>query len=182
MFYIIYKKYRLFLCWCPSANLLMHTVLRFHGNIPAEDNEEDRSLCQVHSSRLHNDTHVPCSLQSLHSKGIGMIMSIWNCPWTIRYTIRVSLHPCYQLELVAKSVWGNFSTFPDLVNSYWKDWIFPTEIMINVIATWKLTRWFWLTCATHLQSSDAIWYSNLSYSLIIFPSSELLTCQPLWLD
>ncbi len=23
-----------------------------------------RSLCQVHSKRLHNDTHVPCSLQS----------------------------------------------------------------------------------------------------------------------
>ncbi len=34
-----------------------YTVLRCHGNIPAEDNEEDCSLCQVHSKQLHNDTH-----------------------------------------------------------------------------------------------------------------------------
>ncbi len=38
------------------------------------------SLYQVHSKRLHNGTHVPRSLQSPHSKGIGMITSIWNLP------------------------------------------------------------------------------------------------------
>ncbi len=36
------------------------------------------SLCQVRSKRLHNYTHVPCSLQSPHYKGIGMISSIWK--------------------------------------------------------------------------------------------------------
>ncbi len=57
------------------------TMLRCLGNIPAEDNEEMTPLlCQVHSKRLHNGTHVPCSLQSPHSKGIGMITSIWNLP------------------------------------------------------------------------------------------------------
>ncbi len=40
----------------------------------------DRSLCQVHSKRLHNDTHVSCSLQSPHYKGIGMITSVWKMP------------------------------------------------------------------------------------------------------
>ncbi len=39
-----------------------------------------RSLHQVHSKRLHNDPHVPCSLQRPHSKGIGMITYIWNMP------------------------------------------------------------------------------------------------------
>ncbi len=63
----------------------------------------DRSLHQVHSKRLHNDTHVPCSLQSPHSKGIGMITSIWNCPWTVRYTIRVSLHPYHLVMSMTES-------------------------------------------------------------------------------
>ncbi len=40
----------------------------------------DRSLCQVHFKRLHNDTHVPCSLQSPHYPGIGMIASVWKMP------------------------------------------------------------------------------------------------------
>ncbi len=38
------------------------------------------SVCQVHFKRLNNGSHVPCSLQSPHSKGIGMITSIWNLP------------------------------------------------------------------------------------------------------
>ncbi len=29
---------------------------------------------------LNKDTHMPCSLQSPHSKGIGMITAIWNLP------------------------------------------------------------------------------------------------------
>ncbi len=37
-----------------------------------------RSLRQVHFKQLHNGTLVPCSLQSPHSNGIGMITSIWN--------------------------------------------------------------------------------------------------------
>ncbi len=40
----------------------------------------DHSLCQVHFKRQHNCTHVPWSLQSPHSKGIGMITFIWNLP------------------------------------------------------------------------------------------------------
>ncbi len=60
-------------------------------------------LIMNHSKRQHNDTHVPCSLQSLHSKGIEMITSIWNCPWSAGYTIRVSLHP-YQIIHLS---WGN---------------------------------------------------------------------------
>ncbi len=51
------------------------------------------SLYQVHSKRLHNDTRVPCSLQSPHYKGTGMITSIWNMPVNRSTAIRVSLHP-----------------------------------------------------------------------------------------
>ncbi len=43
MYIKLFKMY-IFLCWCPSVNLLTHTVLRCHGNIPAEDDEEIRSL------------------------------------------------------------------------------------------------------------------------------------------
>ncbi len=54
--------------------------------------EEIRSL-QVHSKRLNNGTQVPCSLQSPHSKGIGMITSIWNLPREPCGSIRVPFHP-----------------------------------------------------------------------------------------
>ncbi len=52
----------------------------------------DHSLCPVHSKWLHNSTHVPCSLQSPHYKGIGMITSIWKMPLNrlIRATCIVS--------------------------------------------------------------------------------------------
>ncbi len=40
----------------------------------------DRSLCQVHFKWLHNDMHMPCSLQSPHYPGIGMITSVWKMP------------------------------------------------------------------------------------------------------
>ncbi len=40
----------------------------------------DRSPCQVHLKPFHNDTHMPCSLQSPHFKGKRMITSIWKMP------------------------------------------------------------------------------------------------------
>ncbi len=52
-----------------------------------------RSLRQVHFKRLHNGTHVPCSLQSLHSNGIGMITYIWNLSENRTVPIRVPSHP-----------------------------------------------------------------------------------------
>ncbi len=73
--------------------LPMHTVLRCHGNIPSEDYEKITLPSPSAFQRLHNDTHVPCSLQSPHSEGIGMITSIRNCPWTVQYMICVLLHP-----------------------------------------------------------------------------------------
>ncbi len=62
------------ICWCTPCNMVtgssqLKIMRKLH-----------RSLCQVHSKRLHNDTHVPCSLQSPHSKGIGMITYIWKMP------------------------------------------------------------------------------------------------------
>ncbi len=75
------KKYIYFLCRCPSANLLLHTVLRCHGTGTSQlkiMRKLNHSLCQVRSKRHHNDTHVPCSLQSPHYKWIGMITSIWE--------------------------------------------------------------------------------------------------------
>ncbi len=62
-----------------TSAVLTHTVLhlRCHGNIPAEEDEEITSLPLT---RLHNGMHVHCSLQSPHTKGIGMITSIWNLP------------------------------------------------------------------------------------------------------
>ncbi len=73
-FFQNFLKYKMFICNSYDNNnkkaFKQRHLLSCHGNIPAEDNEEDRSLCQVHSSRLHNDTHVPCSLQSLKAKCI----------------------------------------------------------------------------------------------------------------
>ncbi len=54
-----------------------------------------RSLRQVHYKRLHNGTHVPCSLQSPHSNGIGMITSIWNLSENRTVPIRVLSHPYF---------------------------------------------------------------------------------------
>ncbi len=58
----------------------------------------DRSLHQVHSKRLNNDTHVPCSLQSPHSKGIGMIASIWNCPQGVRGVLKSLKFSCIKFK------------------------------------------------------------------------------------
>ncbi len=75
-----------FLCRCLSANLLTDTVLHCYGNIPAEDNEEITSLtfCGM---------HLACSLQSPHSKEIGMITSILKLLREPYISIRVTLHP-----------------------------------------------------------------------------------------
>ncbi len=59
-----------------------------------------RSLLQVHFKRLHNGTHVPCSLQSPHSNGIGMITSIWNLSENRMVPIRVPSHPYSTLNSV----------------------------------------------------------------------------------
>ncbi len=52
-----------------------------------------RSCRQVHFKRLHNDTHVPCSLQRPHSNGTGMITSIRNLSENRTVPIRVPSHP-----------------------------------------------------------------------------------------
>ncbi len=51
-------------------------------------------IAKVHFKRWNNCTHVPCSLQSPHSKGIGMITSLFGiCPVnrTVRYAYLATL-------------------------------------------------------------------------------------------
>ncbi len=63
-----------------QRHLLTRTMQRCHRNIPAADNEEITSLPLPSAFQTTTYTHVPCSLQSTHTKGIGMITSIWNLP------------------------------------------------------------------------------------------------------
>ncbi len=64
-----------------TANLLKYTMLHNHGNITAEDYEEIWSLTLPNAFQTTKyGMHVPCSLQSPHSKGIEMITSIWDLP------------------------------------------------------------------------------------------------------
>ncbi len=83
------------ICWCTPCCVVT-------GTSQLKIMRKLRSLHQVHSKRLHNDTHVSCSLQSPHTKGLGMITSIWNLP---REPFRFSTRTVTPLLLNLKCSW-----------------------------------------------------------------------------
>ncbi len=100
--YIIYAGVHQWICWRTPCCVVMGTSqLKIMRKLRL-------SLCQVHSRRLHNGTHVPCSLQSPHSEGIGMITSIWNFSREPFGSIRVPLRSVTPLIYIYILVVGRY--------------------------------------------------------------------------